>query len=338
MISLIFMGTPDFALPALDALCGSSEIDLKAVVCPPDRRSGRGMKVVHSPVKRRALELSLGVFQPSSLRYLDRHLGGAPDAKGPALEDLAPAKRSFLDFLASVSAVDIAVTVAYGLLIPKSLLRYPRFGILNIHPSLLPRWRGAAPIQRAILEGDDCTGVTLMSSDEGLDTGPLYSSRTLAIGDTDNYALLHDRLSGLAAEFLIDSLPSIVSGKLSPVPQDDSSATYASKWEKADSRIDWSEDSQRVLRRIRASSPPGATTTLGAEPLKISAASPVGSTLGPVSLQGGEICEVSSDRIVVGTGDSCIAIEEMQFAGSRSLRVAEILKGREICEGAVFGK
>jgi methionyl-tRNA formyltransferase len=223
-LSIVFAGTPDFSVPALEALHSAGH-SLQAVYTQPDRPSGRGRTVTPSPVKRRALELGLPVEQPASLK---------------AGEDVARL---------SAYAPDLVVVVAYGLILPQSVLDVPRLGCLNIHASLLPRWRGAAPIQRAILAGDNRTGITIMKMDAGLDTGPLLLVRATEIGASESGGGLHDRLAVLGAEAIVTAIDEWRSGHVAPVAQPGEGVTYAAKIRKEEARIDWAQRAVELAGR-----------------------------------------------------------------------------------------
>ncbi|MCG8122810.1 MAG: methionyl-tRNA formyltransferase, partial [Candidatus Thiodiazotropha taylori] len=229
-LKIIFAGTPDFAASALQALL-TTEHRVVAVYTQPDRPAGRGRKVQFSPVKQLAVEHDLEVFQPKTL-------------KDPQAQQI----------LAQHQA-DLMVVVAYGLLLPQAVLDTPRLGCINIHASLLPRWRGAAPIQRAILAGDETSGVTIMQMEAGLDTGPMLSIRSTPIDAKETGGSLHDRLAELGSAALIEVLPGLSEGSVEAIPQDDSQANYASKLDKEEARIDWSQSAVQIDRQVRAFNP-----------------------------------------------------------------------------------
>lgn len=326
---LVFLGTPDFAVPTLRALTKKEQFSVIGVVTQPDKPAGRGAKLTAPPVKIAALDASIPVFQPESLKGISFADGSL---KGP------DALCGLLSFLNLASPVDAFVTVAYGKLIPEPLLDYARCGTVNIHPSLLPRWRGAAPLQRALLNGDPETGVSLMKLDKGLDTGPVYCRQRLAIERTDTLGSLHDKLAVLGAEYLTDKLPDILSGALKPVLQEENGATYAEKWEKRDCEIDWSEPLDLTLRRIRACCPsPGAETAINQTPLKIFAAHQVPDK-NYISASPGAIVEVNRREIIVAAGENneFVSLDELQFPGKKRLPASEILKGKSFEVGWRF--
>ncbi len=307
-MKLIFAGTPEFAARALSALlAGGHEIAL--VLTQPDRAAGRGLKVQPSPVKRLAEAHRIPVAQPVTL-------------KDPAAQDA----------LRAVEA-DLVVVAAYGLLLPQAILDIPRLGALNIHASLLPRWRGAAPIQRALLAGDSETGACIMQMDSGLDTGPLLLCEALPIRDEDTAQTLHDRLAELGARLLLQALDGLGRGVLSARPQPDSGVTYATKIDRAEARLDWSRPAVEVWRKVRAFNPhPGAVTRLGEVEVKIWRATPAAASGSP-----GEVLEAGAGGIVVACGEASLRVEELQRAGGRRLSPKEFLSGHTVLPGEHFG-
>ena len=307
-MKLIFAGTPEFAARALSALlAGGHEIAL--VLTQPDRAAGRGLKVQPSPVKRLAEAHRIPVAQPVTL-------------KDPAAQDA----------LRAVEA-DLVVVAAYGLLLPQAILDIPRLGALNIHASLLPRWRGAAPIQRALLAGDSETGACIMQMDSGLDTGPLLLCEALPIRDEDTAQTLHDRLGEVGAPLLLLALDGLGRGVLSARPQPDSGVTYATKIDRAEARLDWSRPAVEVWRKVRAFNPhPGAVTRLGEVEVKIWRATPAAASGSP-----GEVLEAGAGGIVVACGEASLRVEELQRAGGRRLSPKEFLSGHTVLPGEHFG-
>ncbi len=295
-LRLAFAGTPPFAVPALDALCASRHRVL-GVFTQADRPAGRGRELQASAVKRRALELGLSVWQPQSLR--------TPEAVGQlrALE------------------LDAFVVVAYGLILPPELLALPRFGCLNIHASLLPRWRGAAPVQRAILAGDAETGVTIMRMDAGLDTGPMLDRRVVAIGPRQTAQGLQDQLAVLGAQMIQTALDRLAAGAAEAVPQPPTGVTYAAKITKAEALIDWGEDAAGVERKVRAFMPrPIAETRLHGEQLRIWEAEVLAAGDGSVAAPGpapGTIIGVSRAGIDVACGQGVLRLTRVQAAGRK---------------------
>jgi methionyl-tRNA formyltransferase len=304
-LRIVFAGTPQFAVPALDALHGGGH-ELVAVYTQPDRPAGRGQTLSASPVKRRALELGLAVEQPESLR--------------------SPAA---VDRLRALGA-DLMVVVAYGLILPQAVLDVPRLGGWNIHASLLPRWRGAAPIQRAILAGDTCTGITIMQMEAGLDTGPMLLVRETPIGPREHAGALHDRLAVLGAEAIIAAIDAWQAGRLSPRPQPAAGATYAQKIRKEEARIDWAQPAVAIDAQVRAFDPwPVAETTWDGRQLRIWQAEPepaaerAGATPGTV-------LESTDGRIVVATGAGALRLQQVQVAGRRAMSAAEFLNANTL--------
>lgn len=309
-LSVIFAGTPDFSVPSLQALIAAGH-HIPAVYTQPDRPAGRGRKLTASPVKQTALAHGLAVRQPETLR----------DAQ--TQEDLR------------ALGADLMVVVAYGLLLPRPVLAAPRLGCVNVHASLLPRWRGAAPIQRAILAGDVETGVTIMGMEAGLDTGPMYLKRALVIGPAETGGELHDRLAVLGAEALAAALPGIADGTLRPEPQDDALATYASKLTKEEARVDWDRPAEEIGRMVRAFNPwPVAETRLRGETLRLWEAEPLQRDAG--GAPPGSVVATGKSGIEVATGAGVLRVTRLQPAGKRPMTAAELLNSRKL-DGEVLG-
>jgi methionyl-tRNA formyltransferase len=299
-VRLVFAGTPEFAARALAALIAAGH-DIPLVLTQPDRPAGRGMKLKMSPVKELALAHGLAVAQPETLKSEE-------------------ARQVIVD-----SVPEVMVVAAYGLILPQAALDIPHLGCVNIHASLLPRWRGAAPIQRAIEAGDAETGITLMQMDKGLDTGAMLSRHPLTIGPDDTTASLHDKLAALGASAIVELLPRLTETRATP--QDDSLATYAAKISKDEAQIDWSLPTTVLDRRIRAFNPfPGAITRFQDEPLKIWSARPVVGTGQP-----GEIMSTSPLR--VACGDGALELLEVQKAGGKRLAAAAYVAGNALAVG-----
>jgi len=306
-MKIIFAGTPDFAALALEALIAAGH-DIARVLTQPDRPAGRGMKLKPSPVKRVALAHALPVDQPLTLR-----------------DEAAQAR------LAAVQA-DVMVVAAYGLILPKVVLDMPRLGCVNIHASLLPRWRGAAPIQRAIEAGDPETGITLMQMDAGLDTGDILWMHALPIGPTETAGSLHDRLAALGASAIVDLMPHLGQGTLTPTPQPAEGVTYAAKIGKAEAAIDWSRPAQEVARHIHAFNPfPGAATLLHGEPLKIWRVQCV-----PGEGRPGEVL-AADEALRVACGREALEILEVQRAGASRMAIRAFLSGHPMDAGETLG-
>ena len=302
-LRLVFAGTPEFAVPHL-AACRRAGIDVVAVYTQPDRPAGRGRALQASPVKARAEELQLPVIQPTSLKATE------------AAAQLA----SFRP--------DLMVVVAYGLILPKAILETPRFGCLNIHASLLPRWRGAAPIQRAILAGDARTGITIMQMDTGLDTGPVLLERPVAIGAHETAGQLHDRLARLGAACVVEAIDGWRSGRLVATAQPASGATYAAKLRKEEAFIDWGASAAEIERRVRAFNPwPVAETRWRGAQLRIwdATAVPLAAPLPP-----GTVLGVGAGEVVVATGEGALRLETLQLPGRRPTPAAEFLRAHAL--------
>jgi len=316
-LRVVFAGTPEFARVALEAIAAAGH-DVVLVMSQPDRPAGRGMKLQASPVKQCAVANNWPVAQPRSLR-LD---GKYPDEASAARDTLLAARP------------DVMVVAAYGLILPQWVLDLPVHGCLNIHASLLPRWRGAAPIHRAIEAGDAQTGITIMQMDAGLDTGDMLLREAVDIGD-DNTARLHDRLAELGGRMIVEALANI--GALVRTPQPAEGVTYASKVEKHEALIDWAQPADAIVRRIRAFDPfPGANSPLDGETIKLWAAHAVPSPM--ASAAPGTILAVSDAGVAVAAaGDSVVAVTELQRPGGKRLAVADFLRGFDLKPGQVFG-
>jgi methionyl-tRNA formyltransferase len=304
MLRIAFAGTPDFALPALRALA-AMPCRLVGVLTQPDRPAGRGRQLQASPVKRLALELGLPVAQPATLKT---------PAERAALLDWAP---------------ELLVVVAYGLILPQAVLDLPRLGCLNIHASLLPRWRGAAPIQRAILAGDATTGITLMRMDSGLDTGPVLRQAGLPIGPRMTGGELHDALAALGAGMLAPAIEDLAAGRMQPQSQPTAGVTYAAKIDKSEAVIDWTQDAEAIARRVRAFNPwPVAETRLAGEQLRIWRAVPLDAAAAAAAP--GTVLGLVEGRLHVATGSGVLAIEELQGAGRRVVGARDFANARAV--------
>jgi methionyl-tRNA formyltransferase len=309
-LRIAFAGTPQFALPALRALLASRH-RVVGVLTQPDRPAGRGRELRASPVKLLAGEHSIPVAQPTSLK--------TPEGR-VELHGWEP---------------DLMVVVAYGLILPQVVLDLPRLGCLNIHGSLLPRWRGAAPIHRAILAGDAETGVSIMQLEAGLDTGPVLLERRHPIGMHDTSGDLHDVLSELGASALLDAIDGLSAGKLLPRPQPVAGVTYASKIEKSEAPIDWSRDAAQIDRQVRAFNPwPIAETTFAGEPLRVLRAGVAASADG--SAAPGTLLGLADDGLHVACGDGVLAVREVQRAGKRPVSARDFANAVQLA-GLRFG-
>jgi methionyl-tRNA formyltransferase len=318
-VRVAFAGTPEFARAALAALADAGH-EVPLVLTQPDRPAGRGMKLQPSPVKQEALRRGLAVAQPRSLRL---------DGKYP--EDAEAARQAF-----QAAAPELLVVAAYGLILPEWTLTLPRLGCLNIHGSLLPRWRGAAPIQRAIEAGDALTGITLMQMEAGLDTGPMWRVASTAIEANDTAATLHDRLAGMGARLLVDFLPALAAGGLEATPQPDHGVTYAAKIEKHEAAIAWTTPATDVERRVRAFDPfPGSTFLLGPDVVKLWRAR-VCESDGEGRGRPGEVLVADGQRLVVACGEQALELLELQRSGGKRLPAAEFLRGLTVRAGTVL--
>jgi methionyl-tRNA formyltransferase len=323
-LRVAFAGTPEFASVALEHLL-AAHFEVVLVLSQPDRPAGRGMKLQASPVKQCALAHQLPVAQPRSLR-LD---GKFPDEAAAAREALLAARP------------DVLVVAAYGLILPQWVLDLPRLGCLNIHASLLPRWRGAAPIHRAIEAGDTETGITIMQMDAGLDTGDMLVREPLAIAPTDTTASLHDRLARLGGRLMVETLELAACGGLHPVPQPAQGVTYAHKIEKAEALLDWTLPADTLARLVRAFDPfPGASTLWRGESLKIWGAHPdeMFDSKKPNEIKRkGLILFINSLGIGVATGQGTLVLTRLQRAGGKRLSVADFVRGCPVVVGDVLG-
>jgi methionyl-tRNA formyltransferase len=303
------MGTPEFAVPVLEALIGKYQI--VGVVTQPDRAAGRGRRVKFSPVKKMALAHDLPVRQPPSLRR--------PEAIAE-LRELAP---------------EVIVVAAFGQILPPEVLAIPPHGCLNVHASLLPRYRGAAPIAAAILAGEEQTGATLMLMDEGMDTGPILAQAKCKIEPQDTTGSLSIKLAHLGADLLIEVLPRWLHGRIVPQPQEDGLATYCQMITKKDGLLDWSLPATALWLRMRAYHPwPGTYTYWRGKPLKILRARPV--TIGPSDEEPGRVISLDK-RVGVVTGTDALLLEEMQLAGKKALAAQEFIRGQQDFIGSVLG-
>ncbi len=300
-LRIIFAGTPDFAARHLQALL-NSEHQVVAVYSQPDRPAGRGQQLQASPVKQLALQHHIPVYQPKSLK------------KTKAQAELAALN------------ADLMVVVAYGLILPAVVLNTPTLGCINVHGSLLPRWRGAAPIQRALWAGDAQTGVTIMQMDEGLDTGAMLSTATLAIEPTDTSASLYEKLAEIGPKALLDALKDLPALQQKAVTQDDSQANYAEKLSKEEAKLDFTKPAAALEREIRAFNPwPVSYLQLGNQQLKIWQArvEPLTQTATP-----GTVLKVDKKGIVIATGEGALVLEQLQPPGKKAMAVADFINGR----------
>ncbi len=319
-MKLVFAGTPEFAAVALSALHAAGH-EVVLVLSQPDRPAGRGLKLHASPVKQFALAHGMAVAQPRSLRL---------DGKYP--EDAQAAAQAM-----EAAQADAMVVAAYGLILPQWVLDAPRLGCFNIHASLLPRWRGAAPIHRAIEAGDAQTGVTIMQMDAGLDTGDMLLTQALPILPSDTTGMVHDRLAEVGGQLMVQALELAALGKLQAVPQPPEGISYAHKIDKAEAAIDWSQPAHTITAKVRAFNPfPGASTTLNGEVLKIWAAEP---GIGPpaAAYVFGKIMALDTVGIAVAAINSVVIITELQRPGGKRLAAADFLRGTPLQVGQVLG-
>ena len=307
-MKVIFAGTPDFAAQALRAIAAAG-FEIPLVFTQPDRPKGRGMQLQASPVKQAALELGLTIAQPASLRHEEAQA------------------------LLRAQNADVMVVAAYGLILPQAVLDTPAHGCLNIHASLLPRWRGAAPIQRAIEAGDAETGVCIMQMDAGLDTGAVVSTHRYPIKNTDTANEVHNALMQLGAQAIVADLQQLQqTGRLNATPQPQTGITYAQKLTKEEAKIDWHQPAPVIERKIRAFNPvPGAWVEYQGRPLKIWQAEAV-----EQSGRAGEVLAISSDGLIVACGEGALNITELQPAGSKRMPIAAFAAGRHIEKGTLL--
>jgi methionyl-tRNA formyltransferase len=301
-LRIVFAGTPAFAAVSLRALLADGSTDVVAVYSQPDRPAGRGRKLTACAVKQLALEHHLPVHQPASFKD--------------------PRELATLRALRS----DLLVVVAYGLILPQELLEIPRLGCINLHASLLPRWRGAAPIERAIMAGDMETGITLMCVEPRLDSGPILATARCPIEEDDTAGSLHDKLAQLGAALLVSTLPAVVDATIVPVRQDESQATYAAKVDKREAELDWTMSAVELARRIRALNPRlGATSTIDGEALKVWEAAVTGEASARAP---GEIVRAGPAGIDIATGDGVLRLLSVQPPGRRPISAADFLNAR----------
>jgi methionyl-tRNA formyltransferase len=323
-MKLIFAGTPEFASMAMKALAAAGH-EIVLVLTQPDRPAGRGMKLQASAVKQFALDNNIPVAQPRSLRL---------DGKFP--EEAALGKAAIDQAIAD--GAELMVVAAYGLILPQWALTSPRLGCLNIHASLLPRWRGAAPIHRAIEAGDATTGVTIMQMDIGLDTGDMLLRDELPILNTDTTGSLHDKLAVMGGDLIVKALASVAD--LKAVKQPEVGITYAHKIEKTEAQIDWSQNAEVITRRIRAFNPfPGAVTTLNGEQIKVWGAEVGDNNLleADKTYKNGQIIALAGVFVACAAINSVVNLTELQRPGGKRLKVADFVRGFDVQVGMRFG-
>ena len=310
-MKVLFMGTPDFAVPCLESIIKSENNNVIGVVTQPDKPKGRGHKLQPTPVKAKAVEYNIPVFQPETLK-----------------------NRSFEDELKQLNP-DIIVVVAYGQILPEYILNFPKFGCINVHASLLPKYRGAAPIQWSVINGDTTTGVTTMYMAKSLDTGDMIQQAEIQIGDEETAGELHDRLSLIGADLIVETIKKLSEGKAIRVPQNDSLSSYAPMLNKETGHIDWNKNSSDIINLIRGTNPwPGAFTSYKSEIMKIYKA-----YKGNTNTVGkpGEIIGIKNKKIEVCCGNSSsILIDEIQFKGGKRMNVSSYLNGHSIDIGEIL--
>lgn len=314
-IRTIFMGTSAFAVPILEALINCNFIELLAVVTQPDKPAGRNLKLQAPPTKQIAVNFDIPVLQPQK-------------ARDP----------NFIEQLKELSP-HLIVVAAYGQILPQTILDIPAFGCLNVHASLLPKYRGAAPIQWAIINGETETGVTIMKIDAGLDSGPILTKRVVQILPEDTAQTLHDRLAQVGSELLIETIPPYINGKITPQPQDNSQATYAPKIEKEHAKIDWSLSAKDIVNRIRAFNPwPVAYTFIdsGSKKSMLKIWSAI-ETDAPANSSPGAIVEITKDGFKVACGKGAILVTSVQPENSRMMTAKEYLAGHKLSIGTILG-
>lgn len=308
-MNIVFMGTPEFAVKSLEAIYNSGH-NISLVITQKDKPKGRGKKVLPTPVKEKALELGLEVYQPENVN------------SGESIERLEKIKP------------DCIVVVAFGQILKKDVLNLPKYGCLNIHASILPKYRGAAPINWAIINGESKTGVTIMEMDKGLDTGDILKIEEIPITEEDDSITIHDKLSVLGSKLIVEVLNDIEKGNISKICQDDELSTYAPMLKKETGRIDWNSNGDNIINLIRGLKPwPLAYTVYEGQNVKIHKAR---KTEKFSEKDYGTVVKVSDEGIFVNCNDSCIVIEELQFPGKKKLKVSEYLRGNDFKENAVL--
>ena len=296
------MGTPDFSVPVLNFLINASSV--VSVVTRPDKKVGRKQKIIPSPIKNTALDHNIEVLQPEKIKSND-------------------------DFILKIKKLqpDLIVVVAYGFILPQEILDLPKYGVINVHASLLPKYRGASPIQSAILNGEKETGVSIMLLDEQMDHGPLLAQRTITITDKDNFESLHDKLSQLGAELIAETLPEYINGEIRPQIQDETQATYCQLIKKEDGKIDWTKSAEEIERQLRAFTPwPGVFTFWDGKQLKIIKAAVYASTKLSMTASAGEVFKIN-EGIGVECGQDTLEILKLQLEGKKPMTAKEFLNG-----------
>lgn len=308
-MKVVYMGTPEFAVPCLKALIDKHEV--MAVISQPDKPKGRGKKLLPTPVKEEALKHNIPVYQPEKIK-----------------------DEAFIEQLSKIDA-DIFVVAAYGQILPEAILNMPRYGCINVHGSLLPKYRGAAPMQQAVIDGEEVTGITIMYMEKGLDTGDMLLKCEIPITPEDTYGSLHDKMSEAGAKLLLEALDKIEKGEITPEKQDDSKATYAHRIEKSMGHIDWSKSSKEIINLIRGLNPaPGAYTFYNEEMIKLWKAVEVNENYSGTP---GEIADINPKKgFTVKTGDSAVLICEMQAKGGKKMSSSDYLRGHAMEKGIIL--
>ncbi|MCL4123374.1 UNVERIFIED_CONTAM: hypothetical protein GTU68_025287 [Idotea baltica] len=311
-INIAFFGTPEYSLPTLKALYNSDQFNIAAVITQKDKKLGRGQKVRLSAIKKYAKDNNIRIIQPSSIKKNTE---------------------SFLNTLEGSGEIDLAIVIAYGQILPKEVLNFPKIDCINLHASLLPRWRGAAPIQRAIMAGDSKTGVCIMKMEEGLDTGPVYCKEEIKIEDNDNFETLHNKLSSLSAEILLEKLPDIISAKITATEQDKSGITYAKKITKEDEKINWNNKAVDIQQQISALSPfPGAYALLNNKRIKLFKSEIIDTSS---KKEPGELT-INKDSLYIYCNPGLLKINELQLESKKKMKTSDFLKGNPIIENSTF--
>lgn len=309
-MKIVFMGTPDFAVPTLEDLYDNKDCDIELVVTQGDKKRGRGKKLKYPPVKEKALEFNLEVYQPEDIN-----------------------SQESIEKIKSISP-DFIIVVAFGQILKREILSIPKYGCINVHASLLPKYRGAAPINWAIINGEVETGITIMQMDEGLDTGDMLNKKTIKISQEDDYSTLHDKLSKLGGELLTETLKMIIDEKIDRVIQDDSLSNYAPMIFKNTGKIDWDNSAKDIENKVRGLKPwPTAYTSYEEIPMKIHKARVLDEKAeGEI----GQITKVCDEGISVSTKDNTLLIEELQFPNKRKMHVRDYLRGNNIDIGVIL--
>ncbi|MBD5134877.1 MAG: methionyl-tRNA formyltransferase [Lachnospiraceae bacterium] len=307
---IVFMGTPDFAVPVLEALCDAGH-EVAAVVTQPDKPRGRGKEMQYTPVKESALERGIEVYQPVKVK-----------------------DEAFVQILKEINP-DVIVVVAFGQILPSTILHMPKYGCINVHASLLPKYRGAAPIQWVIIDGEKETGITTMQMDEGLDTGDMMLKAVISIDEKETGGSLHDKLAGIGGTLIVDTLKQVEEGSIVLEKQDDSKSNYAKMLNKKLGRIDFEKSAEEIERLIRGLNPwPSAYTSLNGKTLKIWDADV---RKEKTDIPPGEIIEVTNDEILVSTGDGILIINELQLEGKKRMDTESFLRGYKVEKGEKLG-